>query len=491
MSIYYYAKLFMIFVLLSTLNESVDAVTTNVSDELLRYLIKKNSDARKKISSASYRVESYSETETKEGKRIDNGHGLIKLKGNCRWSTFENDAQIPQAGWQQKQSGRIVLNDHYCGYWPSIGNPCAYRADHNSIEMMAERSQAYVIAHSPPDYQLLNICYQGFEYGSFSERIKQHPDKIRWEAIKKKDDDNIYEIRRFSPYMHDRSKADAIWTINEDKGFLVTERISFTKDGNISEHIKIEVKEILPKIWFPVAFSEKRMDQKSNEEKSIKTVSLKEIQLNISIPDEQFEMEALGFPKDITLFWTDQNDETIAWVYDGDKLVRRKGFLEKQRKQKRGEQEILHQSLVGKKAPSLQVENWLQGKPTTLDELKGRYVLLDFFGDWCIPCFKTYPLLVKEDNTRSSEDLVIIGIHPPGSKPEAIQSLLKKYGIKYSIMIDKLAEGKDYVGETFAAYFVKGIPHAVLIDRTSNIIAHGSVEEIIKVLERNLSSTGE
>ncbi|HUU16985.1 MAG TPA: TlpA disulfide reductase family protein [Sedimentisphaerales bacterium] len=491
MNIYHYAKLFMIFVLLSSLNESVYAVSTNASNELLHCLIKKNSEARKKVSSSSYLVEFHSERETKNGKRIDHGHGLVKWKGNCRWSTFENNAQIPQKAWQQKQSGRIVLNDRYLAYWPSIGNPYAYRVDHNSIGMMTKQSQAHATFHSPPDYQLLNICYQGFEQTSFVEEMKLHPDQIRWEAVRK-NDGNIREIKRFSPYMHDKSKPDAIWTIDGDKGFLVTERISFTRDGNISEHIKMEIKEILPKIWFPTALSKKRFDHKNNLKEIVdanQIVTLREIQLNIAIPEEQFEMEALGLPNDITIFWSDQNDESVAWVYEGVKLVRRSEFLKRQRIQKREEHKITQQSLLGNKAPSLQVENWVQGESITLDKLKGRYILLDFFGEWCVPCHKTYPLLVKEDNSRSSEDLFIIGIHTPGSNPKAIKSLLKKYGIKYSIVIDKLVEGKEYMGETFAAYLVKGIPHAVLLDRTGNIIAHGSVEEIIKVLERNLSST--
>lgn len=489
MSIYRYTKLFMIFVLLSTLSESAGAVTINTSDELLHHLIKKNSEARKKISSALYRVEFHLELETRDGKRIGHGHGLVKLKGDCRWSTFENDAQIPQKDWQQKHSASVVLNDRYLGYWPSLGNPYAYRVDHNSIETMTKYNQELLMVESPPDYQLLNICYQGFESSSFSEQMKLFPGKIRWEAIKKnKDEENVYEIRRFSPYMHDRSKADAIWTIDGDRGFLVTERITFTKDGNISEHTKIEAKGILPKIWFPTALYKKRFDHKSDQKEAVKfnrTVTLKEIQLNIPIPKEQFEMEALGLPNDITILWTDQNDETVGWVYDRDKLVRRKEFLKRERK----EQKILQQQLVGNKAPPLQVESWIQGEPVTVDKLKGRYVLLSFFSEWCLPCHKTYPLLVKEDNSRRSEDLIIIGIHPPRSKPEAIHSLLKKYGIKYSIAIDKLTEGKEYRSETYAAYLVKGNPHAVLIDRTNNIIAHGSVEEIIKALERNLSST--
>ena len=161
------------------------------------------------------------------------------MKENYRWSSFENDAEIPQKNWLQKQSGRIVLNNRYLGYWPSIGNAYAYRVDHNSIVTMTRDNQERALIHSPPDYQLLNICYQGFEQATFEEQMKLFPDKIRWEAVKK--DINIYEIYRFLPYMHDKSKPDAIWTIDGNKGFLVSERISFTKDGNIYECIKADI----------------------------------------------------------------------------------------------------------------------------------------------------------------------------------------------------------------------------------------------------------
>ena len=38
-------------------------------------------------------------------------------------------------------------------------------------------------------------------------------------------------------------------------------------------------------------------------------------------------------------------------------------------------------AMEGKKAPNWQVEQWIQGK-TTLKELKGKVVLLDFWGVW-------------------------------------------------------------------------------------------------------------
>jgi thiol-disulfide isomerase/thioredoxin len=39
-------------------------------------------------------------------------------------------------------------------------------------------------------------------------------------------------------------------------------------------------------------------------------------------------------------------------------------------------------AIQGKPAPELQVERWAAGKPLKLSELKGKVVLLDFWGKW-------------------------------------------------------------------------------------------------------------
>lgn len=45
-------------------------------------------------------------------------------------------------------------------------------------------------------------------------------------------------------------------------------------------------------------------------------------------------------------------------------------------------QESSAAKLVGKKAPKLIVKNWHNSKPLSLDKLKGKVVILDFWAHW-------------------------------------------------------------------------------------------------------------
>ena len=166
--------------------------------------------------------------------------------------------------------------------------------------------------------------------------------------------------------------------------------------------------------------------------------------------------------------------------------------------------------LVGKPAPSFEkIKAWKNTKPLNLSELRGRYVLLDFWGYWCGPCVRDIPALIAISEAFPQKKLIVIGVHD--DSVESIADMDKKlekvrekiwmgHDIPYPVALDgsgpTAIEGtSDTVrGATTAAYGITAFPTAVLIDPSGKILGRfhaPSLDEKIAGLERLLGVKAE
>jgi cytochrome c biogenesis protein CcmG/thiol:disulfide interchange protein DsbE len=127
--------------------------------------------------------------------------------------------------------------------------------------------------------------------------------------------------------------------------------------------------------------------------------------------------------------------------------------------------------------PALQVEGWMNSEPLSLDKLKGKVVVLDFWATWCGPCIRSIPK-TNELMEKWGDKLVIIGIcHPRGS--DKMAAAAKKHGIKFPIAIDPQEK-------TDLSYMVNGYPDYFIIDQNGKLVvadcANDKVEAVVEKL---------
>lgn len=86
------------------------------------------------------------------------------------------------------------------------------------------------------------------------------------------------------------------------------------------------------------------------------------------------------------------------------------------------------------------IQPWLNSPPLSMQKLKGKVVLIDFWTYSCINCVRTLPYLRAWDQKYRSQGLVIVGVHAPEFEFEKnvdnIKAALVKYHIRYPVAVD-------------------------------------------------------
>lgn len=140
--------------------------------------------------------------------------------------------------------------------------------------------------------------------------------------------------------------------------------------------------------------------------------------------------------------------------------------------------------LTGQMAPEIRLTD-LDGKPRTLAEFQGKWVLLNFWASWCAPCMDELPHLVEAQSLYGARGLQIIG--PALDEADAIKPMVARFRINYPVMADFLGAdaAMQQLGNTQGA-----LPYSVLIDPSGRIAdTHlGALEreEIAALLDRHL-----
>ena len=114
------------------------------------------------------------------------------------------------------------------------------------------------------------------------------------------------------------------------------------------------------------------------------------------------------------------------------------------------------------------IDHWLNSKPLTLADLRGKVVLVDFWTYSCINCIRTLPYVEGWYQKYASDGLIVVGVHSPEFAFEHdtgnVSAAIARFGITYPV-------AQDNEFSTWNAYSNEYWPADYLIDASGHIRA--------------------
>jgi thiol-disulfide isomerase/thioredoxin len=113
------------------------------------------------------------------------------------------------------------------------------------------------------------------------------------------------------------------------------------------------------------------------------------------------------------------------------------------------------------------ITTWLNSQPLTMQQLRGKVVLVDFWTYTCINCIHTLPYVQSWYQKYKDQGLVVVGVHTPEypfeHETDKVSAAIKQYGLSYPV-----AQDNDYA--TWNAYGNQFWPAVYLIDKKGRVV---------------------
>lgn len=144
---------------------------------------------------------------------------------------------------------------------------------------------------------------------------------------------------------------------------------------------------------------------------------------------------------------------------------------------------------IGKPVISF-AQTGIDGKLIDIASLKGKVILIDFWGSWCVPCRLSHPGLKKLYEKYKDKGFEIIGIAnevtstDPVDKEKAWRKAVKEDGINWlHILYDPV------IFDAVKAYDINGYPTKFLIDQNGKFVLRilGNSETLHSILSTKLN----
>jgi thiol-disulfide isomerase/thioredoxin len=105
----------------------------------------------------------------------------------------------------------------------------------------------------------------------------------------------------------------------------------------------------------------------------------------------------------------------------------------------------------------------LDGKTVSLDDFKGKVLLLNFWASWCSACMSEMPSIQKLYTTLKSEGLEVIAINVDENPKSVVPVVTQKLGLNFKVFV-------DIDGILSQKFEVVALPYSIVVDRNFNVV---------------------
>lgn len=120
-------------------------------------------------------------------------------------------------------------------------------------------------------------------------------------------------------------------------------------------------------------------------------------------------------------------------------------------------------AMWGLSGPASAIElSELDGSPvSTMQQLEGKVLLVDFWASWCTPCRKSFPWLNSMQQRHGATGLLVLAVNEDSERSDATQ-FLQQVPAEFAVLYDK-------AGALAQQYQLMGMPSSFLIDKKGQI----------------------
>ena len=131
----------------------------------------------------------------------------------------------------------------------------------------------------------------------------------------------------------------------------------------------------------------------------------------------------------------------------------------------------------GQAAPNFKIST-TSGQQVSLDNYRGRVLVLDFFATWCQPCRASIPHLVEMNRKYGAQGLYVLGMSADEDGERAVKAFADQNHITYPVAL---------AGEsTLIDFGVRSVPVMFVIDKKGRVaeVFRGFTDEVARSTEQ-------